>query len=217
LKLSDFNNKNGSSKKFLDNFLNRLENVEAKKGIVKDGEELELTDSEMERIFAKLRESRAKERYGPCPGGEYGYEDVDDEITDFEIDFYMQRALRPTPEQRYQNIKKRGYYRGHEKRCNNSMDGVCVPKCRFYPEYGRIEDEEVIADYENWKKERDATTRDEKRAERARKTNRVFTYDPDTPNDGTNSNKNIAIIIQRLIDEQIRNRRTHNNGNEYPR
>ncbi len=92
----------------------------------------------------------------------------------------MQRALRPTPEQRYQNIKKHGYYHGHEKRCNNSMDGVSVPTCRFYPEYGRIKDEEVIADYENWKKERDATTRDEKRAERARKTNRVFTYDPDT-------------------------------------
>jgi hypothetical protein len=28
--------------------------------------------------------------------------------------------------------------------CNN---GKCIPECRFYPEYGRIEDEEVIEDH----------------------------------------------------------------------
>ena len=28
-------------------------------------------------------------------------------------------------------------------------DGICVPECRFYPEYGRIEDEEVLKWCEN--------------------------------------------------------------------
>jgi hypothetical protein len=36
-------------------------------------------------------------------------------------------------------------YDGH--RCNN---GQCVPECRYYPEYGRIEDEEVIAAHNKW-------------------------------------------------------------------
>lgn len=50
-----------------------------------------------------------------------------------------------------------------------------MPTCRFYPEYGRIEDEEILTNGEERKKIRDATTRDWKRAERARITNRVFT------------------------------------------
>ena len=32
-----------------------------------------------------------------------------------------------------------------EGRC----DGVCIPECRFYPEYGRIGDEEVLGWYED--------------------------------------------------------------------
>ena len=32
-----------------------------------------------------------------------------------------------------------------EVRC----DGVCIPECRFYPECGRIEDEEVLCWYED--------------------------------------------------------------------
>jgi hypothetical protein len=217
LKLSDFkdNNKSGiSSKKFLDDFVIRLQRVESEKGI-KNGdeeEELPLTVSEVERIMAKLRESRAKERYGPGPGGTFGYEDVDDEITDFEIDYYSGKLKVKdkkilTPEQRYQLVKARGYYAGHEDACNNSGLG-CVPTCCFYPEYGRIEDEEILANGEERKRIRDATTRDWKRAERARITNRVFTYDPDTPNDGTNSNPNIDKIIQKLIQDEIRSRRT---------
>ena len=36
----------------------------------------------------------------------------------------------------------RGVVSGYDgKGCNN---GVCVPECRYYSEYGRIEDEEVI-------------------------------------------------------------------------
>jgi len=91
---------------------------------------------------------------------------VDDEITYEEINFYTKRALRPTPEQRYQKRKAVRYARGHEDACNFS--GACIPICRFYPEFGRIEDSEVIPYYEDWKRKRDATTRDEKRATRQR-------------------------------------------------
>lgn len=66
--------------------------------------------------------------------------------------------------------------------------------------------EEILAKGEERKRIRDVTTRDWKRAERARKTNRVFTYDHDTPEDGACSNPNIDKIIQRLIQEEIRNR-----------
>lgn len=55
----------------------------------------------------------------------------------------MKRALRPSPEQRYQNIKRVGYYRGHENACNNSLE-KCVPTCRFFPDEGRIEDSHTV-------------------------------------------------------------------------
>ena len=201
-----------SEDKAFDIFDKRLRSVEYEKNIDNEDEEesTELTESEMQRIFAKLRESRAKERYGPGPGGEHGYEDVDDEMTDFEVDWYSGKSkpehMKISPELRYQKIKAIKYYRGHEKGCNNSTD-ICVPSCRLYPEFGRIEDEEVIAHYEEIKRNRDATTRDWKRSERARKTNRVFIYDPDTPNDGANSNPNLDKIIKKLIKEQLTIRR----------
>ena len=64
--------------------------------------------------------------------------------------------LRVHPEERYQHKKEAWYF--HESSwymrrrdgiengydgygCNN---GKCVPECRYYPKYGRIEDEEVI-------------------------------------------------------------------------
>ncbi len=70
--------------KELSAFNERLAQAESK---AHDDEEELLTVSEVERIMAKLRLSRAKERYGPGPGGNHGYEDVEDEITDFEIDY----------------------------------------------------------------------------------------------------------------------------------
>ena len=60
--------------------------------------------------------------------------------------------LRVHPEERYQRSKEAGIsmnqvgiwsiesgYDGQG--CNN---GECVPECRYYPQFGRIEDEEVI-------------------------------------------------------------------------
>jgi hypothetical protein len=65
----------------------------------------------MEAKFAKYKEARAKERYGPAPGGELTYGDVWDEITDEEIDWYSGRSIpkerKMPPEQRYQIIKAR--------------------------------------------------------------------------------------------------------------
>ena len=72
-----------------------------------------------------------------------------------------------TPEERYQ--RERGHWYWHESSwyrrnakgydgygCN---DGKCIPECRFYPEYGRIEDEEVIEEHkeleEDYKKRGD--------------------------------------------------------------
>jgi hypothetical protein len=83
------------------------------------------------------------------------YEAAYDGITQDELDFSLKRKLRMTPEQRYQREKQHWYW--HESRwywrgvngydaygCNN---GKCIPECRFYPEYGRIEDEEVIENH----------------------------------------------------------------------
>jgi hypothetical protein len=63
---------------------------------------------------------------------------------------------RMTPEERYQQLKEEWYfhdsswYMRHDNGydgygCNN---GVCVPECRYYPEEGRIEDEEVPSWYD---------------------------------------------------------------------
>ena len=84
-------------------------------------------------------------------------EDVDETVTQDELDFGLKRWLRKTPEERYQEEREDRYFhelscymRGlsiidnYDKGCN---DQRCIPECRFYPEHGRIEDEEVIQRY----------------------------------------------------------------------
>ena len=84
--------------------------------------------------------------------GNKTFEDVWDSITQDESDYYLKMNLRTPPEERYQRKKKAWYfhksswymlhnngYDGHG--CNN---GECIPECRYYPKFGRIEDEEVI-------------------------------------------------------------------------
>jgi hypothetical protein len=83
------------------------------------------------------------------------FEAANDSITQDELDYSLKRNLRMPPEERYQCKKQHWYW--HESSwywrgvngydgygCNN---GKCIPECRFYPEYGRIEDEEVIEDH----------------------------------------------------------------------
>ena len=78
---------------------------------------------------------------------------ADDEyhnITQDELDFRLKQQLRMTPEQRYQREKANFLF--HDLSCY--MKGLlengygctgagCIPECRYYPEYGRIEDDEV--------------------------------------------------------------------------
>lgn len=114
-------------------------------------------DREMEPPrFANYRLARAKHTLG----GTKTYQDVWDSITQDEHDYYLKARLRVSPEQRYQRIRKEPwfhdgswYMRDQSKRYDghgcNQFTG-CVPECRYYPEYGRIEDEEVIADHNKW-------------------------------------------------------------------
>ena len=99
--------------------------------------------------FADYRAARAKitDAFGnkTC-------EDVWDSITQDESDYYLKMNLRVPPEDRYQHKKEAWYF--HESswymRHNNGYDGhgcnngKCIPECRYYPKFGRIEDEEVI-------------------------------------------------------------------------
>jgi hypothetical protein len=82
--------------------------------------------------------------------------DFDDSVTQDELDYSLKHQLRMTPEQRYQREKSHYYW--HESawdmRGLNAYDGKgcnqftgCVPECRFYSEYGRIEDEEIVLEH----------------------------------------------------------------------
>jgi hypothetical protein len=99
--------------------------------------------------FADYRAARAKITNA---FGDKTFEDVWDSITQDESDYCLKMNLMISPEDRYQLKKKAWYfhesswcmrhdngYDGHG--CNN---GECIPGCRYYPKFGRIEDEEVI-------------------------------------------------------------------------
>jgi hypothetical protein len=78
-------------------------------------------------------------------------------MTQEEIDYYKKRTLQISPEQRYEEEKEHWYF---HKSCwymrgSNGYDGYgcnqftgCIPECRFYSEYGRIEEEDVLKRYE---------------------------------------------------------------------
>jgi hypothetical protein len=84
--------------------------------------------------------------------GNKTYEDVWDSITQDESNYYLTMNLMMSPEDRYQQKKEAWYF--HESswymRHDNGYDGQgcnngeCIPECRYYPKFGRIEDEEVI-------------------------------------------------------------------------
>jgi hypothetical protein len=104
--------------------------------------------------FADYRAARAKitDAFGnkTC-------EDVWDSITQDELDYYLKMNLRVHPEDRYQHKKEAWYFHESSWYMRQGRDGIesgydgygcnngkCVPECRYYPEFGRIEDEEVI-------------------------------------------------------------------------
>ena len=93
-----------------------------------------------------------------------------DSVTQNELDYSLKRKLRMSPEQRYQHEKGNWFFHElsylhqtvdengkavdiiKESGCGHWSNkaeegGCCVPECRYYPEYGRIEDDEVIAEH----------------------------------------------------------------------
>jgi hypothetical protein len=110
--------------------------------------------AEKEAKFAKYRLARAKKINA---FGDKTYEDVYDKITKEELDYYLKKRLQVPPEQRYQRIKQNSFFhesnwsvlglnKYDEQGCNQFTE--CVPECRFYPDKGRIEDEETLFDIE---------------------------------------------------------------------
>lgn len=100
--------------------------------------------------FSDYRAARSK-KTAPAVG--LTYEDVYDTITQEELDWELRQQLKVSPEDRYQHQKKHWYshpsswyvrvpHRGYDGQGCTGQN--CVPECRFYPEYGRIEDSEVI-------------------------------------------------------------------------
>ena len=106
--------------------------------------------------FAYYRHVRAEEwkALGPKPRDH----EYDSRITRDELDFILKRNLRMPPEEKYQREKAHWYWHesswtwrgldttGYDGKGCNQFTG-CIPECRFYPEYGRIEDEQVIEEH----------------------------------------------------------------------
>jgi hypothetical protein len=83
-----------------------------------------------------------------------GNHEYDHSITQDQLDYILKRELRPSPEQRYQHEKANFLFHDlgcYMRRLNDTEYGCtgagCIPECRFYPETGRIEDEEVIEEH----------------------------------------------------------------------
>jgi hypothetical protein len=126
----------------------------------------ELDDIEIEQYgqplrFADYRHARCK-KTAPAlalDGEGFTCEDVYDTITQEELDFELRQQLKISPEDRYQHRKKhwsshpsswyvRVPHKGYDGQgCNQFTKPSCIPECRFYPEYGRIEDAEVIQEH----------------------------------------------------------------------
>lgn len=103
-----------------------------------------------QRLYRAARLEKFDER------GQKMFEGDNDTITEDELDYYLKAKLRVPPEQRYQDKREEWfshesswYWRGangYDGRGCNQFTG-CVLECRFYPGYGRIDDEEVIAEH----------------------------------------------------------------------
>ena len=107
--------------------------------------------------FAQYRLARAKHKIGETKA----YQDFWDSVTQDELDYYLKSKLREPPEQRYQRHKEVWYFHdsswsmrgleatGYDGKGCNQFTG-CIPECRYYAEYGSVEDEEVITDHNKW-------------------------------------------------------------------
>lgn len=96
----------------------------------------------------------------------YGIDSAYLYTTQDELDFILKRELKISPEQRYQD--KKANFLFHDLSCymnhindydyndDGSLKGCtgegCVPECQYYPEYGRIEDEQVIQEHKEYER-----------------------------------------------------------------
>jgi hypothetical protein len=104
--------------------------------------------------FRYYRQARA-EKWNAL-AHEHKPSDTDPSITVDEIEYGLKRALRVPREQRYQYKKYHWYWHesSYYKRGLEAYDGKgcngftgCIPECKFFPEFGVIEDEEVREDF----------------------------------------------------------------------
>lgn len=134
-----------SSKSLIDNISARLERLEAAANLGNDArEDVEEEDPETAELrarYAKYKEEKAEKwkRLGREPT----YHESWAELT-FPQYLYCVKG-QGTPEQRYQKMRVTSYL---HKGCNPTG---CIPECRYYPNKGRIEDEEAIAELERGK------------------------------------------------------------------
>jgi hypothetical protein len=77
--------------------------------------------------------------------------EYDGRTTMDELNFYLKQQLHETPEERYQFRKKSWLF--HPSNMDGKHDSFtgcsslrCIADCRFYEPFGRFEDEEVIAE-----------------------------------------------------------------------
>jgi hypothetical protein len=134
--------------------------IEAESKLPAEKTEREETRSEYYRKCTELREKRIKE-YQQFMTYEEALHLCWCMSTDYEIG--KPYELRLSPEERYQRRKKdwqfhetswwvRKVSMNDENSCNYLR---CVPECRFYPQFGRIEDDEIIQKHsEYWAKQR---------------------------------------------------------------
>jgi hypothetical protein len=97
--------------------------------------------------FAYYRHVRAEK----WEAAAHGPSEYDSTFTQDELDYALKREIRKTPEVRYQEEKANFLF--HDLSCymrdlgeeDYGCTGAgCIPECKYYPEYGRIEDDEVI-------------------------------------------------------------------------
>jgi hypothetical protein len=125
-----------------------------------DGKVMQETEAQIQARFAKLREARAKKTN---KFGDKTYEDVWDNITKEEEDYYRQKRREYDPAQRYQDEKEEPLFHdsswdvrgldGYDGQGCNQFTG-CVPGCRYYEPTGRVEFEEIEARIEEYKRKK---------------------------------------------------------------
>lgn len=91
--------------------------------------------------------------YAEHPNEQYFSPPLDETRKDMKLQEWVwhsiSRIFNRSPEQRFQDEKRPSYGWNHLSDVH-SVEGPCVEGCRFWSEEGRIEDTEVLNDYEKY-------------------------------------------------------------------